>query len=48
MVMNVFLLVIWVLCGLVNLLRKGKKVDKVSYFLVWFSLIALIIGRMIG
>ncbi len=46
MVVNVFLLVIWVLCGLMNLLGKGKKVDKVNYFFIWISLIVLIVGRM--
>ena len=48
MVVNVFLLVIWGLCGLMNILSKGKKVDKVNYFLIWISLIVLIIGRIFG
>lgn len=40
-------LVIWIIIGGLNLIPKGKTVDKFSYGLVWFTLICFLVAEII-
>ena len=48
MITWVIVLVLWILSGLINIVRKGDTVAKINYILAWGFLIFLIICRLVG